>query len=288
MQQQNEKIIAYYDATLSTYEKMWYSPKSLALHFGYYDKNTKTHAASLVKINEVLSKIANIQATDKVLDAGCGVGGSAIWLAKNYHCKVIGININSAQLQKAIIYASDNEVSDLVSFEKQDYTATSFKDKDFSVVWAQESFSHTQQKQKLINETYRILDDNGRLIMAEYLLVKTENLNKKNQKIYNKWIDGHAMSGLLSKSEYQKILQEAGFKNIEFLDITKNVAPSLRKLYRMSKTLAQIINIIFKIGFANKLKKNILWKFKNIEASYNQYLALKAGLWKYVVIITYK
>jgi len=288
MQQQNEKIIDYYNATLSTYENIWYTPKSLALHFGYYDKNTKTHSASLVKINEVLCNLANIKESDKVLDAGCGVGGSAIWLGKNIHCRVIGININSSQLQKAIIYAADNEVSNLVSFEKQDYTSTSFKDGDFSVVWAQESFSHSNKKEQLIKETYRILNNTGRLILAEYLLIENPKIDKKNQRIYNKWIDGHAMSGLLSKDEYEKILKEAGFKNIEIHDITKNMEPSLRKLYRMTKILGQIINIFFKIGFPNKIKKNLLWKLKNIEASYNQYLALKAGLWKYVVIVAYK
>ena len=171
-----------------TYENWWYTPKNLALHFGYYDVNTKTHAASLVRINEVLSNIADIQETDKVLDAGCGVGGSAIWLAKNIHCKVVGINIHSSQLQKAIIYASDNEVSNLVSFEKQDYTSTSFKDKEFSLFGYGIYFINQERRCSLTDPSW-LVEAGDKFIPAELTLYLKHKTNSEKYKITIKMRD---------------------------------------------------------------------------------------------------
>lgn len=284
----NEKIIDYYNTTLSIYENAWHNSKTLALHFGYYDEKNKTHAASLVKINEVLANKAQISENDYILDAGCGVGGSAIWLAKNIKCKVVGININSSQLQKAVINASDNAVSHLVNFEKQNFTCTSFQEKTFSVVWAQESFSHTDKKQEFIHEAYRILNDKGRVIFADYILRDSPELTAKEQRVYNEWMDSWAVHGLISNSEYKKLLSEAGFKKIEFYDITKNMTPSLKKLYRMSCISGRIASLLLKLGLDKKLKTKNLWQLKNAIGAYNQYLALKTGVWKYNIIVAYK
>ncbi len=69
---QTDKVIAYFQATSSDYERFWFSRKSLAMHFGYYDETVRSHDASLLKMNEVLAHAAQIRAADRVLDAGCG------------------------------------------------------------------------------------------------------------------------------------------------------------------------------------------------------------------------
>ncbi len=41
-----------------------------------------------------MAEKAGVSSGDRVLDAGCGVGGSVIWLAKNYGCKATGITLS--------------------------------------------------------------------------------------------------------------------------------------------------------------------------------------------------
>src|SRR5206468_3719870 len=79
--------------TQCDYTWFWMSSDSLAMHFGYYDETVRTHDASLLKMNEVLARYAQITSHDHILDAGCGVGGSAIWLARIFGCQVKGITI---------------------------------------------------------------------------------------------------------------------------------------------------------------------------------------------------
>src|SRR2546423_14295828 len=79
-----EQIRAYYDATWLDYRCLWLNPANLALHVGYWDEDTRSHAQSLLKMNLRLAQAVGIQAGQRILDAGCGVGGSANWLARTY------------------------------------------------------------------------------------------------------------------------------------------------------------------------------------------------------------
>lgn len=289
MQTQNEKIINYYTATMPAYEQVWYSPKNLSMHFGYYDANTKSHSESLLRINEVISNLANISSHDYVLDAGCGVGGSAIWLAKNIQCKVVGISIVPIQLQKANHYALKNQVSDRVEFSEQDYTSTTFENNTFSVVWAQESFCHTDHKKEFMEEAYRTLNDDGRLVIADAIVREAPPpLSKKERALMENWFNGWALSELLTLSQYQSLFQNAGFKRVEYHDISTHVAPSLQRLSRITRINAFIITLMIKLKLTKMMTLHQHVLCQNVLASRYQYQAFKLGLWKYTIVVAYK
>ena len=88
-----QDIIDYYDKTEISYRLWWDLNHSMGMHFGYSDHKAKTFRESVLRFNEVLAEEAAIGEGDHVLDAGCGVGGSSIYLAENYGCNVVGATI---------------------------------------------------------------------------------------------------------------------------------------------------------------------------------------------------
>ena len=76
-----QKIIQYYETCEGNYRNWWDLDRSLAMHAGFWDAKTKTLHEALINENKILASIAHIKAGDYVLDAGCGVGGSSIYLA---------------------------------------------------------------------------------------------------------------------------------------------------------------------------------------------------------------
>lgn len=62
---------------------------------------SKSFPESLLRMNEVMIETAGIKPTDKVLDAGCGVGGSSIFMASVLGCNVTGITLSKRQVQQA-------------------------------------------------------------------------------------------------------------------------------------------------------------------------------------------
>ena len=78
-----QDISRYYDVSEIHYRRHWGLQKSLSLHYGYWDASTKNFHEAMQNINREMCIMAEIKGGERVLDAGCGVGGSSIWLAKN-------------------------------------------------------------------------------------------------------------------------------------------------------------------------------------------------------------
>src|SRR5262245_28465643 len=116
----HKKIIEYYAATENAYKDSWDLENSLSIHYGYWDNSVRSFPESLVRMNEVMMSNAVIAPDDQVLDAGCGVGGSSIYLASKLGCKVTGITLSERQKQQALSNARRKSVSALTHFEVMD------------------------------------------------------------------------------------------------------------------------------------------------------------------------
>ena len=93
----HDRIVQYYQYTENAYKDSWDLNNSLAIHYGYWDEGVKSFPESLLRMNEIMMQTAVIQSTDLVLDAGCGVGGSSIYLASKLGCTVTGITLSQRQ-----------------------------------------------------------------------------------------------------------------------------------------------------------------------------------------------
>ena len=96
-----KSIVRYYDATRLDYRILWFGKKNRSVHFGYYDHEVKTHHEALLNLNKIMAIKSEVKNGDIILDAGCGQGGSSVWLAENYNVKVSGITLVPHQVEKA-------------------------------------------------------------------------------------------------------------------------------------------------------------------------------------------
>src|ERR1700736_1851951 len=148
---------------------LWLRRQNRAIHFGYWGQDTGSHAQSLLEMNRVLAGHLGVRSGQRILDSGCGVGGSAIWLAKTYDVEVVGITPVASQVARAHRYAQEQGIADRVSFEQQDYTHTAFSDASFDAVWAMESLCHAPEKRLVLAEARRLLRPGGRVGIVEYM-----------------------------------------------------------------------------------------------------------------------
>src|ERR1700682_4558033 len=224
------RICGYYDQTWLDYRMLWLNPQNRAIHFGYWEKHTRSHAQSLLAMNRVLANHLGIRSGQRILDAGCGVGGSAIWLAKTYDVQVVGITPVASQVARAHRYAQEQGVADQVSFEQQDYTHTAFPDASFDVVWAMESLCHAPDKRFVLAEARRLLRPAGRIGMVEYMRTRRPHASA-GEALLHSWLSGWAIPDIATAAEWLAWTQDVGLHNVQLVDLTPNVRPSLRRLY---------------------------------------------------------
>ncbi len=281
MNSYQQKIVEYYKQSEFAYKDTWNLDQSWSIHYGYSDSTTKNFHESLWRMNAVMAEKARISACDTVLDAGCGIGGSSVWLAKHIGCNVIGITLSEQQRKHAEQLAIQNNVQNLASFQEQNYCDTSFPEASFDVIFALESVCYAEDKQDFIREAYRLLKQGGRLILADGMVQKLEN---NQHPIIRKWLDGWVVNFLETSINFEKYCSNAGFQHFEFTDITANVKSSSRRLLLFSIG-GMIMTYYYKYI---KKKPFTPLQINNTKSAWYQYFGLRKQLWLYGLFIAKK
>lgn len=276
---QREQIAAYYKQCNNAYRDAWGLDKNLQLNLGLWKKGTKKLSQALLNLNEELASFAEIKETDVVLDAGCGVGGTAIQLTKSIGCKVVGITIAPNQLKQAQINAKNAAVSDRCSFQLMDFTATSFPDESFDVIVGIESICYAEPKKDFLKEAHRLLKKGGRLVLAENLQAKSNLTKAEYDCLYTNAFNGCKVISLDTEEQYLKNLSDLNFKSVISLDYTEFIRPSIRRLRRF----------YYPAWAYNKWHRLIGKPFSDTQEANTKmcfYLlsSLNQGLWKYGII----
>jgi cyclopropane fatty-acyl-phospholipid synthase-like methyltransferase len=130
------RIEEYYTESHFDYKLLWALEDSHGLHAGYHDGGDRSHAEAIENMNRELADRVGIGVDDHVLDCGCGVGGSSVWLAAERGATVTGVDLVPLQLQEARDLAAERGVTDRVTFARGDFTDLPLPDDSVDVVWA--------------------------------------------------------------------------------------------------------------------------------------------------------
>ena len=270
-------IVGYYDETWLDYRVLWLNPDNLAVHFGYTDSTTRSHTDALKNMNRVLADRVQIQPGERVLDAGCGVGGSSLWLAKERGVDVVGITLVPGQVTKARRYAVRRRLANRVHFEVADFTATSFPDGSFDVVWAVESLCHAPRKAVFYQEAARLLRPGGRVVVADYVRAGRP-LDPTGERLLHEWLTGWTIPDIDTPGEHTEHLAAAGFVDTRLDDVTAHTRPSLRRLYRIAYWTYPLAVLGHNKGVRSDVQHG------NVIGSIRQYQALSHNAWFYGIL----
>lgn len=276
-----QRIVQYYRDTEHAYKDSWDLARSLAIHYGYWDEAVHSFPESLVRMNEIMMQAAAIQPADKVLDAGCGVGGSSIFLATVLGCRVTGITLSARQCEQATGHAAGKNVAPLVNFQVMDYCRTDFAPESFDVVWGCESICYADDKEKFVREAYRLLKPGGRLVVADGFV---QAIEQNDHPVIRRWLDGWQVNYLESPERFSGYMAKAGFSDIHYRDISREVMRSARRLYRFYY-LAKLYVTWRKISFS---RPPTALQMKNIDACKFQYRGLQQRRWQYGLVVAKK
>ncbi|MBI4884147.1 MAG: class I SAM-dependent methyltransferase [Actinobacteria bacterium] len=117
---------------------------------------------------EALLNRARITKTMNVLDVGCGVGTTAIQIAKRFGARVTVVDISPLMLERAIANVKDAGVGELVTVEHGDILSLSYPDDSFDVVIA-EAVTMFVDRGRAAAELARVCKPGGRVLASEFL-----------------------------------------------------------------------------------------------------------------------
>ena len=280
--QTSQSVIAFYKASHKSYVRVWSGTYDRAIHFGYYDDETTMHPEALIRMNELLADLAGIGREDVVIDAGCGFGGSTVWLAENRAGKAIGINIVPHQIAIANEVAQDRGVADRVTFLQADFANIPIEDGSADVFWALESMVHAPDRLRVLAEAFRLLKPGGRIVIVEYFLRSDPPLDVATIPHYEDILSGWAMPSLLTIPDYCQLMHSAGFGSMHAQVLTDNVAPSLQRMKKFAAASLVITRPLAALGLYERAR------VAHAQASVALADAHFAGHFQYAVITAQK
>jgi MPBQ/MSBQ methyltransferase len=140
------------------------------VHLGYYGNPPRRRDFRRAKedfVHELVrwSGLDQLPPGSRVLDVGCGIGGSARILARDYGLDVLGISISPGQIRRA------QELTPAglsCRFAVMDALDLELPDAGFDAVWSVEAGPHMPDKQRYADELLRVLKPGGRLAVADW------------------------------------------------------------------------------------------------------------------------
>ncbi len=211
----SETVKEYYDLCGEFMEFGW----GESLHFAPL---SPTESLEESKIRHQRLMIAKLELSEgmTVIDVGCGIGGPMRRVVREAGVRVVGVNSNDIQLDKAKslnVQAGIDHMVDYLACSFMDMSAVA--DNTFDRGYAIESTCHAPDKAGAFAEIFRVLKPGALLWGQEMCMTdKFDPDDDRHKTIKQNLMHGIALKDIATTDEVDKTLEAAGFQVIEGKD----------------------------------------------------------------------
>jgi tocopherol O-methyltransferase len=211
-----DAIRTHYDQLAFFYRAFWGDH----IHHGYWE-GEESPATAQVQLLARLADRAAIPNGARVLDVGCGVGGPALWLARQRGCRVTGITISPVQCELATQQAQAEKLDDRVRFLVMDANRLDLPASNFDAVLVIECSEHLDDKADFLRACAGVLRPGGVIALCAWL--SAEHPGHEQSRLIGEVCRGMLCPSLASLRDYSGWLRAAGFDGVVAEDITRRV-----------------------------------------------------------------
>ena len=165
---------------------------------------------------EVARIVAGLDLAGKrVLDIGCGTGGPAIVLARDFGANMVCVDVEKQLLARAKRNAAKVGASERIEIQLVSPGPLPFDDRVFDVVFSKDSLLHIPDKHALFADVFRVLVPGGVFAASDWLAGE----NADNDPAYQRYVqEGHLIFSMATTQQTEDALRAAGFCEVSSED----------------------------------------------------------------------
>ncbi|WP_235964618.1 SAM-dependent methyltransferase [Pedobacter gandavensis] len=237
---------------------------SMTYSSGYFYKEVLSLAEAQEAKYDRLCRQLCLRPTDHVLEIGSGWGGNAIYMAKNYGCKVTSITISTAQQQWAMEQVKAAGLSALVSVEIMDYRDLKGSYDKIVSIEMLEAVGHNYY-QEYFSKCNALLKPDG--ILAFQVITSPDSRYDSLRKGVD-WIQKHIFPGSLLPSVAK--INEAIHKtsDLTMVDLKDMGLDYARTLHLWMEQFNRHLHEVKMLGFDDRFIRKWQYYFNYCEAAF--------------------
>jgi ubiquinone/menaquinone biosynthesis C-methylase UbiE len=152
-----------------------------------------------------MAHLANLKTTDRILDVGCGLGGSVRCLTHQFGCKVAGLDITDEYITVARVLTQWVGLDDRVEFRQGSALEIPYRDAEFDALWIEHVQMNIADKRRFYSELARVLKPGGKLLFHELFSGSGE------APIYPvPWAEDESISILATEDQARESMEKVG------------------------------------------------------------------------------
>ncbi|WP_296766666.1 methyltransferase domain-containing protein [Sediminimonas sp.] len=180
------------------------------LHIGRYAETKDIRTASDRTIDSMIDRLPTLDASARVLDMGAGYGGAMRTLVKKTGCEAVCLNISETQNEYNLGKIRAAKLTDKIGVRHGVFEDVPEPDGSFDVVWSQDAFLHSDQRDKVIAEAWRVLKPGGHLIFTDPM-----QADDVPEGVLQPVYDRLQLNSLGSPRFYREVAEALGFETLE-------------------------------------------------------------------------
>lgn len=229
MSQPRTAVAEYYDENTQPFLNFFGSGTGVAaIHRQIWGPGVTTERDAFEFLNQLVIDELDLRSLQdleglKVLDLGCGIGGTATWLAQRSAAQILGLTISGVQAQLATERAHKLGVAAQCEFRQGDFLHLPEAGL-FAAAYAIESFVHAEDPARFFAEAARVLAPGGRLIICDDFLTERPTPPEAER-----WLElfqtGWHLANLNTVPAAQKHASAAGFRFLTGQPLSQYLKP---------------------------------------------------------------
>ena len=185
------------------------------LHIGLYEEGDTIREASDKTVEHMLSKLPELGAGARIVDLGAGYGGAMRRAVTVTGAEAVCLNISETQNDYNRAKNRAAGLAQKISVRHGVFEDVPEKDASADVVWSQDAFLHSDEREKAIAESFRILKPGGLLIFTDPM-----QADDVPEGVLQPVYDRLQLNSLGSMRFYRQAAEAAGFETVEQEDLT--------------------------------------------------------------------
>ena len=211
------EIRVHYDLATTFYRLLW-GPH---IHHGLWQAD-ESPAEAQVRLIEAAAACCGLRRGDRVVDIGCGMGGSSVYLAKHFDCRVTGVTLSPVQRLWASCGALIRGTRGKTNFLRADAERVEFPAESFDVVWSVECTEHLFDKPAFFAKSARWLRPGGRMMICAWLAGPEPLAEADRRRVYDV-CEGFLCPSLGTAADYRGWFEAGGLEFSTYEDWTDRV-----------------------------------------------------------------